>query len=77
MLGRLSTWTTRLHATATAHLVTHLPGRANRGHTDLEHGDGGYSAEAVVVTALLVACAILVVGIIVAKVTNLANSIQM
>lgn len=72
MFSWLSTWTTRLHASATAHLVTHL-----RSRTDREHGDGGYSAEAVVVTALLVACAILVVGIIVTKVTNLANSIQM
>ncbi|TMB90740.1 MAG: hypothetical protein E6J45_08290 [Chloroflexi bacterium] len=36
----------------------------------------GYSTEAVVVTALLVALALLAVGIITAKVISKANSIQ-
>jgi hypothetical protein len=40
-------------------------------------GDGGYSTETVIVTALLAAAALAVIGIIVAKVTGLANSINM
>lgn len=39
--------------------------------------DGGYSTEAVLVTALLVLAAIAVVGIIVTKVTGKANSIDL
>jgi hypothetical protein len=39
-------------------------------------GDGGYSTEAVVVTALLVALAIAAVAIIAAKVLAKANSIS-
>ena len=40
-------------------------------------GDGGYSTETVLVTALLVALAIVVVGIIAVKVTGKANSINL
>ena len=39
--------------------------------------DGGYSTEAVLVTALLVLAAIAVIGIIVSKVTSKANSINL
>ena len=39
--------------------------------------DGGYSTEAVLVTALLVLAAIVVIGIIVSKVTSKANSINL
>jgi hypothetical protein len=39
--------------------------------------DGGYSTEAVLVTALLVLAAIAVIGIIVTKVTGKANSINL
>jgi hypothetical protein len=39
--------------------------------------DGGYSTEAVLVTALLVLAAILVIGIIVGKVQGKANSINL
>jgi hypothetical protein len=39
--------------------------------------DGGYSTEAVLVTALLVALAIVVIGIIAVKVTGKANSINL
>jgi hypothetical protein len=39
--------------------------------------DGGYSTEAVLVTALLVAMALVVIGIIVAKVTSKANNINL
>lgn len=39
--------------------------------------DGGYSTEAVLVTALLVLAAILVIGIIVGKVTDKANGINL
>ena len=39
--------------------------------------DGGYSTEAVLVTALLVLAAIAVIGIIVGKVTGKANSINL
>lgn len=42
----------------------------------LQRGQDGYSTEAVVVTALLVALAIIAVGIITAKVISKANSIQ-
>ena len=40
-------------------------------------GDAGYTTETVVVTALLVALAIAVVAIIVAKVTGAANAIDL
>jgi hypothetical protein len=39
--------------------------------------DGGYSTEAVLVTALLVALAVLVIGIIAVKVIGKANSINL
>ncbi|MGC9667442.1 hypothetical protein ACNTMW_12905 [Planosporangium sp. 12N6] len=39
--------------------------------------DGGYSTEAVLVTALLVALALVVIGIIAAKVSSKANSINL
>jgi hypothetical protein len=40
------------------------------------HGDAGYSTEAVLATALLAALALGVVGIIVVKVTERANTID-
>jgi hypothetical protein len=39
--------------------------------------DGGYASEAVLVTALLIVCALVVIGIIVAKVTSKANTIDL
>jgi hypothetical protein len=42
-----------------------------------EHPDGGYTNESVVVTALLVGAAIVVIGIIVAKVTSKAHDIDL
>jgi|HubBroStandDraft_4_1064222.scaffolds.fasta_scaffold50089_3 hypothetical protein len=53
-----------------------LIGEAWRRVRALNEDQGGYSTEAVVVTALLVALAILAVGIIAAKVISTANSIQ-
>ena len=41
------------------------------------HPDDGYTTETVIVTALLVAAAITIIGIIVAKVLAKANSITM
>ncbi|WP_170323804.1 hypothetical protein [Cryptosporangium phraense] len=43
----------------------------------LPRGDAGYSTEVVLVTALLVALVIVVVGIIAAKVLAKANSIDL
>ena len=43
----------------------------------LRHDEGGYSTEAVVVTALLAALAIAVIAIIVAKVIAKANEITL
>lgn len=43
----------------------------------LREDDSGYATETVLVTALLVAAAIVVLAIIVAKVTERANSITM
>ena len=43
----------------------------------LRHDEGGYSTEAVVVTALLAALAIGVIAIIVVKVTEKANGINL
>lgn len=40
-------------------------------------GDAGYSTEAVLATALLVACALVVLGIIAAKVVAKAKSIDL
>ncbi len=42
-----------------------------------ENPDGGYASEAVLVTALLILGAIIVIGIIVAKVTSKANQIDL
>jgi len=42
-----------------------------------EHPDSGYTNESVVVTALLVGAAIVVIGIIVAKVTSKAHDIDL
>ncbi len=39
--------------------------------------DGGYQTETVLVTALLIAAAIVIIGIIVSKVTSKANSINL
>lgn len=41
------------------------------------HPDDGYASEAVLVTALLIVCALVVIGIIVAKVTSKANDIDL
>ena len=43
----------------------------------LRHDEGGYSTEAVVVTALLAALAIAVIAIIVTKVIGKANEINL
>jgi hypothetical protein len=43
----------------------------------LRHDEGGYSTEAVVVTALLAAAAIAVMAIIVIKITQKANGINL
>jgi hypothetical protein len=53
-----------------------LVGEAWRRVRALSADQRGYSTEAVVVTALLVALAILAVGIIAAKVISTANAIQ-
>ena len=42
-----------------------------------ENPDAGYASEAVLVTALLIIGAIIVIGIIVAKVTSKANQIDL
>jgi hypothetical protein len=41
------------------------------------HTDAGYASEAVLVTALLIIAALVVIGILVAKVTSKANSIDL
>ena len=43
----------------------------------LRYDDAGYTTETVIVTSLLAAAALAVIAIIVAKVTGLANSINM
>lgn len=53
-------------------LVTYIRAELER----LRHDEGGYSTEAVVVTAALVLLALAVVGIIVARVTAKAQSIN-
>ncbi len=58
--------------TALRHLAAALYGRLQT----LQHSDDGYSTEAVIVTALLVALALTAVGIIAAKVIGKANSIN-
>lgn len=42
-----------------------------------QHPDAGYASEAVLVTALLIIAALVVIGILVAKVTAKANSIDL
>ncbi|GAB3474244.1 MULTISPECIES: hypothetical protein [Amycolatopsis] len=54
-------------------LIARLRAELERLHDD----DGGYSTEAVVVTAALVLMAIAVIAIIVAKVTEKANGINL
>ena len=56
------------------HLLTLLHGRWQSLRAEPE---AGYSTEAVIVTALLAALALTAVGIIVAKVTTKANSINL
>ncbi|GAA1025813.1 hypothetical protein GCM10009557_01220 [Virgisporangium ochraceum] len=59
-------------------LLTHLSAELRRRWQVVRRtGDGGYSTETVLVTALLVALAIVVVGIIAVKVTGKANSINL
>jgi hypothetical protein len=53
-------------------LLAHMRALAQR----LHHDDGGYTTETVLVTALLVACALVVIGLIVAVVSRKAASIQ-
>lgn len=53
-----------------------LIGEVWRRVRELNEDQRGYSTEAVVVTALLVALAMLAVGIMAAKVISTANSIQ-
>jgi hypothetical protein len=48
-----------------------------RWRTVRDANDGGYSTETVVVTALLIALAITVLGIIAVKVVHKANSINL
>jgi hypothetical protein len=54
-------------------LITHIRANLDRLHRD----EGGYSTEAVVVTALLVALAIAVVAVIADKVKAKANGIDL
>jgi hypothetical protein len=59
-------------------LLAHLTAEIRRRwRTVRDTRDGGYSTEAVLVTALLVAMALVVIGIIVAKVTSKANDINL
>lgn len=57
-------------------LIAATKSRLTRGGRALR-GDGGYTTEAIVVTALLALLALTVVGIIVAKVTGRANGIDL
>lgn len=43
----------------------------------LRHDEAGYTSETVLVTALLVALALVVIGVLVTLVTNKVHSIQM
>jgi len=54
-------------------LMTHI----RAGRKRLRRDEGGYSTEAVVVTAALVLLALAVIAIIVAKVTEKANGITL
>jgi hypothetical protein len=57
-----------------AYLTTEI---RRRWRTVRDTRDGGYSTEAVLVTAALVTLALVVIGIIAAKVTAKANSINL
>jgi hypothetical protein len=54
-----------------------LVARIRAGLERLRHDERGYSTEAVVVTAVLVAAAIAVLAIIIAKVVEKANGISL
>ena len=59
-------------------LVTYLTAELrHRFNAVRDTRDGGYSTEAVLVTALLVTLAIVVIGIIALKVSNKANGINL
>jgi hypothetical protein len=59
-------------------LISHLTAKLrHRWRLVRQTKDGGYSTEAVLVTALLVAMALIVIGVIVAKVTAKANDINL
>ncbi|MEV8515886.1 hypothetical protein [Dactylosporangium sp. NPDC051484] len=59
-------------------LVSYLAAELrHRWQTVRDTKDGGYSTEAVIVTALLVTLAIVVIAIIALKVTNKANNINL
>jgi hypothetical protein len=59
-------------------LISHLTAELrHRWRLVRQTTDGGYSTETVLVTALLVAMALIVIGIIVAKVTAKANQINL
>ena len=51
-------------------------GLARRWRAVRATGDGGYSTETIIVTALLAALAIIAIGIIVAKVLATANNVN-
>ena len=57
-----------------SYLATEL---RNRWHAVRDTKDGGYSTEAVVVTAVLAAGALIVFGIIIAKLVAKANAINL
>jgi len=59
-------------------LLTYLAAELrHRWHAVRATKDGGYSTEAVLVTALLVGLAIVVIGVIALKVTDKANGINL
>jgi hypothetical protein len=60
--------------TRTTELVNSLRKTCRR---HVQHPDAGYASEAVLVTALLILAALAVIGILVAKVTSKANSIDL
>jgi hypothetical protein len=57
-------------------ILRHLAGQLRARLAAARREEAGYSTEAVIVTALLVAGAIVVVGIIIAKVTSAARGIK-
>ena len=58
-------------------VLTALHGQARTAWKTAAVRDGGYSTEAVVATAVLAAGALAVIGIIIARVTNKANSLDL